>query len=116
MKNYFRPTTANRPMNRSEVANITAHIGHGKPKQIPMIGCRWRRQGKPGYVCIHFAQPCGKPAALEAGMTGQEDATVSVDITERTHAQTFQGALPVAQRSSSWFLSRNVSIACQKPR
>src|SRR5678815_5218614 len=51
-------------------------------------------------------------------MARDEDALAPPEIRLRCsrHCHIFHGALPEAQSSSSIVLSRNVSIACQKPR
>src|SRR3954471_10519420 len=82
---------------------------------IPMIRrCRWR-QRDPGHSGAQFLEPEREPAPFEAGMSGHENATSSVDAANVSHAQRFHGACPDAQSSSRWFLSLSVSIACQKP-
>lgn len=64
--------------------------------------------------CAELFQPEAQPAAFEAGMPGKKRTPAAPESLIRHH-QTFQGALPRAHKSSSWFLSRNVSIGCQKP-
>ena len=58
-------------------------------------------------------QPQRQPASLEAGVAGEKDFFPTPEF--RFHVQTFQGALPELHKASRWFLSRSVSIGCQKP-
>jgi len=75
---------------------------------------QWQR--KAGQRGAKLSEPLGQPAALEAGVASQQHTPAGVDIVEQLHAQTFQGGVPPAHRFSRWFLSRRVSMACQKPR
>jgi len=81
-----------------------------------------------GDVGTHRFQPFEHPATLEAGMAGQKNlatlpearigkavGTAGSNRIASFH-QHFQGAFPLSQRASSVFLSRSVSIGCQKPR
>src|SRR5260370_40591981 len=70
-------------------------------------------QRKPGHPRAQPMQPQREPAALETGVPGQEDAAPTPEL--RCHDQTFHGAAPLAQSSSSCRLSRSVSIGRQKP-
>ena len=83
-------------------------------QQVPMIRCRFRRQRYGVHSGAQCLQLKYQPAALEAGMSGYQYPSILVDIAEHRY-QLFQGALPDDHRDSRWFLSRIVSIACQKP-
>ncbi len=97
--------------------------------------CR-RRQRVAGDVGAERLEPEGEPAALEAGMTGHEDATTAPERRDRGHQtaarvqnrrlarsfgtgrqrrQTSQGGAPLASSASSCCLSLKVSIAFQNP-
>ena len=51
------------------------------------------------------------PKIRQTLQVGKQDAAAAPEA----HDQTFQGARPVSHSSSSWPLSRIVSIGCQKP-
>ena len=59
-------------------------------------------------------EPEAEPGALEARVAGDEDASVAPEIASSGH-HVFHGARPACQSSSSWRLSRSVSIGCQNP-
>ena len=98
------------------IADIEANVAHGQLQQIPVVGPGLRVQRNACKLCAKLMQPQGKPTAFEAGMAGHQHASSGVSAAESLHVQTFQGARPAAQRSSRWFLSRSVSMGCQKPR
>src|SRR5450830_831314 len=72
-----------------------------------------RCKGVASQFSTKTLQPQRKPASLKTGMPGQKNSPSTPKI--RVHVQTFQGAPPRIQRSSSKFLSRKVSMGCQKP-
>ena len=51
---------------------------------------------------------------LALSLHGQKNAAASESVRKQSYPQTFQGA-PLLHKSSSRFLSRSVSIGCQKP-
>ena len=76
------------------------------------------REREAGDVGAEPLEPQRRPAALEAGVAGEQHPAAAPELgagQRRVHAHIFHGARPEAQWLSSWFLSRNVSIGCQKP-
>ena len=80
-----------------------------------MTGLGRRIQREPGNLSPERVQPQAQPAALESGVAGYQHPTSTVGVSEACQFQHFHGALPLLQSSSSRFLSRSVSIGCQKP-
>ena len=68
-------------------------------------------QRQPGHHRTARQQYFAQPATFEPGMPSDKHPPAC----PKAHAQTFQGARPFSHKSSSWFLSRNVSIAAQNP-
>ncbi|MNT41020.1 hypothetical protein D3C72_1773670 [compost metagenome] len=85
------------------------------PGCLIQIGVGGRGQGDARDMCADLVQPQCKPAALKAGMTGQEDMLSTPEFRAGIY-QIFHGALPVFHRDSSKFFSRRVSMGCQNPR
>ena len=79
-------------------------------QRIPPLG----RETHSRYSGAELQEPLGEPRALEPGVPRHQDVAIPVDVAEHDH-QLFHGAVPEDQRSSRWFFSRSVSMACQKP-
>jgi len=86
-------------------------IAHSRA--LEEAGFRGRRQGVADHLGAHGLEPEGHPAPLEARVPREENAFAAPK--SRIHGHIFQGALPLAHMSSSWTLSRSVSMGCQKP-
>ncbi len=70
--------------------------------------------GRRDIVIMAITSQVRTPLGFGEAMAGDEDPLAGPETAADHHA--FQGALPLAQSSSRWFLSRSVSIGCQKPR
>src|SRR5438034_11843845 len=81
---------------------------HGKK-----IWLGWRIERVAMHFSAHVSQPKRQPATLKPGMPGKKNPLAFPKA--GIHYHTFQGALPEAHSSSRWFLSRRVSMGCQKP-
>ena len=62
----------------------------------------------------HLVEPGCQPSALESRMPGDQDRPVLPELRVRLY-QTFHGASPESHKDRKRFLSRTVSIGCQKP-
>ena len=89
------------------------------PQLLKQVGVAVRRQAHAAHLRAHLAQPQRQPAALEAGVAGEQHPLARPepggDACVGHQFHTFQGARPAAQSSSSFWRSRKVSIGCQKP-
>ena len=123
MEDDLRIAVRHRAAQGVGVANVgdlavaeAADVGSVEQVMVPL-----RRQRVAGYPGAHLRQPECQPAALEAGMAGQQDALagpegrVDAAVAEPRHYQTRQGASPRSHIASSARFSRSVSIGCQKP-
>src|SRR4051794_27656172 len=81
-----------------------------------MVGLAPRRERKARDFRAKLGEPGTQPAALEAGVSRYQNAPARVHRIELLHSHFFQGGSGWAHSSSSRFLSRSVSMACQKPR
>ncbi len=117
MEDDLRPRRAHRGGGRGGVAQVDDPAGEhsvevGEPVQALVRG----GEREPGDVGAEPLQPERQPRALEAGVAGEEDALAAPECRAAGAAhQRFQGARPDCHSSSSRFLSRSVSIGCQKP-
>src|SRR5450756_3067261 len=81
----------------------------------------WHADAVSGYLRPQQKQPLRQPGTLEPCEPRDEDAPVGLVAVEQLihsrlrHFQTFQGACPSDHSVSSKFLSRRVSMGCQKP-
>lgn len=96
----------------ADIADVALH-GALDIGQHEQIGARAGGKGDAGDNGPLVGQPERQPAPLETGVSGDKDAFSSPEVRICYHF--FQGALPEAQRSSSMFFSRRVSMGCQKP-
>ena len=104
-------------LRRAQIAEarieIPSDAGERKQRRVG-VG----RQREAGRARAERLEPKGGPASLEAGVAGQQHAAAAPEIRRgqrRAHAHSFHGARPDSQWLSSRFLSRSVSIGCQKP-
>jgi ATP-dependent helicase IRC3 len=65
------------------------------------------------HARAHRLEPEREPAALEAGVPGQEDAAAAPEGALYSHS--FQGGVPDSHSSCRWRMSRTVSTAYQNP-
>ena len=90
-----------------------------QPQLLEQVGVAIRRQAHAAHLGAHLAQPQRQPAALEAGVAGEQHPRACPepggDACAGHQFHTFQGARPAPQSSSSFWRSRKVSIGCQKP-
>ena len=112
VEDQLGPGGGDRVLERSRVANVALdmgdQLGEARLGEEARVG-RGKREA--GDVGAELVQPQRQPAALEAGMTGDQHAAAAPGIAFHQH---FHGA-PLAHNSSRWTLSRSVSIGCQKP-
>ena len=104
-------------LRRAQIADARVEIG-ADAGEFEQRRVRLGRQGEAGCPRAEPPQPQRGPGALEAGVAGQQHAAAAPEIgrgERRAHAHVFHGARPDAQCASSRFLSRKVSIGCQKP-
>ncbi len=87
------------------------------PRRRIEIGLAVRRQGDARHHRAQSMKHEREPCALETGMAREQDAlaTPKARTGRSRYSQTFHGAFPETQSSSNAFLSRWVSIGCQKP-
>ena len=116
MENNLRPGFRDCRRQRRGIANVETAIFSVELQQIPMVRVGCRIQCDAGNRCAQLLQPKREPTTLETGVARKQYSPAPVDTVEQSHSQDFQGALPDDQRSSNWFLSRRVSMGCQKPR
>ena len=88
--------------------------GPGLGELAEQVGFRFGLQGVGPHLRPQLLQPQQQPAALEAGVTGEQHPPTSPERGIQHH-HTFQGAFASAQSSSRCTRSRSVSIGCQKP-
>ncbi len=116
VKDDLRPRGAEHAAHRNEITHVAerrcdAFVEAALGEQAGLgIG----DQSQPGHRGPEPRQPVGKPAALEAGVAGDQNPLAAPERGRRIH-QTFHGALPDCHSVSSITLSRRVSIGCQKP-
>ena len=72
-------------------------------------------QGNAADLRSQFREPKGQPAPFEASVARHQDFPIMVSVGKNSHYHTLQGGFDF-QSSSSWVLSRKVSMANQKPR
>src|SRR5688572_22808696 len=98
---------------------VAGEVGRGQapdvadqdPRQRPDAVVEPADPVEPGVAAADLVPPLHEDAAEQ----GADVAVAAGEEDPRHRYQTFQGAAPDAQRSSSSFRSRRVSIGCQKP-
>ena len=101
-------------MGITQIDPVVRNIDKLQCRPVRWLCVRIKRQ--PHHLRPQAAQPQHKPRPFEACVPGYEYAAPCVQATKGGHAHTFHGAWPLSQSSSSLFLSRSVSMGCQKPR
>ena len=86
-------------------------------RQAEKVGLFDRWQADARDLGTESMKPERQPRSFETGMPSEQNALAppKVGAGLARHVQIFHGALPDSQSSSSRFLSRSVSIGCQKP-
>ena len=103
------------------VLQLASQIQGSQIEGIEEAGAGVGGEGHAGDAGTKLEQPQRQPAALEAGVAGEQHAPAGPEgrVRAATRAghqlQSFQGAWPLSQRSSRRLRSRRVSIDCQKP-
>src|SRR6266446_5102328 len=88
-----------------------------EPERLKQVRLRHEIPGQPVDFGAQLEQPRGEPGTLEAGVPDDQYTLAPVDVAEEParHHQIFHCARPASHNSSSWTLSRRVSMQRQKP-
>src|SRR6185312_145221 len=116
MEDHLRIERGDRFARGDLVADVaTAIVEHFRDaRRFEEARLRGRLERVAAHLRTEAREPERKPASLEAGMAGDEDALVPPRGRVDAH-HAFQGARPLDHSSSRTFLSRSVSIGCQNP-
>ena len=100
-----------------KIPHIRPDVGDPLPEagQFPEIRLCGGIQAAAGDDGPRVHQHPAEPAALEAGVPGDQHPLPPVKCQLHQSSHTFQGALPDCQSCSSSCFSRRVSMHCQKP-
>ncbi|MCY1418488.1 hypothetical protein D9M71_340490 [compost metagenome] len=111
----FRLHFGDQLQQHTQVAHVATAVidAFADPRQFEQARLGRRVEGKTGDLGTQALQPKRQPAALETGVAGDQDALAGPE--RRAQAHCFHGASPLLHNCSRWFLSRRVSIGCQKP-